>query len=140
MISSPLDTVKHFYETVFQAGDTDAVSLMMADDFVDHAPWPGHPATREGFQSGTAEMRRAFPDLTVKPKRLIAEDDKVAVVVQISGTQHGEFIGNPPTGRAFEIDAVDILRVKKGKLQEHWGVMDVERMLAQLRLAPPESS
>lgn len=140
MTGSPLDTVKQFYETVFQTGDTDAVSLMMANDFVDHAPWPGHPATREGFQSGTAEMRRAFPDLTVEPTRMIAEDDKVAVIVRISGTQHGEFMGNPPAGRAFDIEGVDILRVKEGKLLEHWGVMDVARMLAQLRLAPPESS
>lgn len=139
MTRTPLETVKHFYDTVFQTGDIDAVSLTMADDFVDHAPWPGHPATREGFQSGTAEMRLAFPDLTVEPTKMIAEDDKVAVIVRITGTQHGEFMGNPPTGRTFEIEAVDILRVKEGKLLEHWGVMDVERMLAQLRLAPPGS-
>jgi steroid delta-isomerase-like uncharacterized protein len=138
MTSNALETVKHFYETVFQTGDIDAVSLTMANDFVDHAPWPGHAATREGFQSGTAEMRAAFPDLRVEPTRMIAEDDKVAVVVRISGTQHGEFMGNAPTGRAFEIEGVDILRVKEGKLLEHWGVMDVGRMLAQLRLAPPE--
>jgi len=138
MAPTALDTVKTFYETVFQSGDTDAAGLMMAKDFVDHAPWPGHPATREGFQAGTSEMRVAFPDLTIEPIRMVEEGDKVAVVVRISGTQHGEFMGHAATGRAFDIEGVDILRVSHGKLREHWGVMDSKRMLAQLRIAPIE--
>ncbi len=136
MQPTPTETVKSFYETVFQSGDIDAASLMMADDFIDHAPWPGHPATREGFQAGTAEMRAAFPDLKIEPLKLLEEDDKVAAVVRVSGTQHGEFMGNKASGRAFAIEGVDILRVQDGKLREHWGVMDTAQMLAQLRLSP----
>jgi predicted ester cyclase len=74
--------------------------------------------------------------IRVEPLKMIEEDDKVAVVVRISGTQHGEFMGHTPTGSTFEIEGVDILRIREGKLLEHWGVMDVQRMLAQLRLAP----
>lgn len=136
MQPTPTETVKSFYETVFQSGDIDAASLMMADDFIDHAPWPGHPATREGFQAGTAEMRAAFPDLKIEPLKLLEEDDKVAAVVRVSGTQHGEFMGNKASGRAFAIEGVDILRVQDGKLREHWGVLDTAQMLAQLRLSP----
>ena len=136
MKQAATDIVRQFYETVFETGDIDAAAHFLADDFLDHAPWPGHAATRDGFQAGTAEMRTAFPDLAIKPVRLIEENDKVAAVVRITGTHHGEFIGNKPTGRAFEIDAIDILRVKDGKLCEHWGVIDSEKMLAQLRLSP----
>jgi steroid delta-isomerase-like uncharacterized protein len=136
MTARPTDVAKNFYQTVFQTGDTEAVAVLVADGFVDHAPWPGQPATREGLQAGTAEMRSAFPDLRVEPLKMIEEDDKVAVVVRISGTQHGEFMGHTPTGSTFEIEGVDILRIREGKLLEHWGVMDVQRMLAQLRLAP----
>ena len=136
MRNGALDTVKAFYETVFQSGDTEAASLMMTEDFVDHAPWPGQAATREGFRAGTAAMRAAFPDLAVKPITMIEEDDKVAVVVRITGTQHGQFMGHAPAGRSFDIEGVDILRVRDGRLSEHWGVMDSSRMLAQLRIAP----
>lgn len=135
MSPTPTETVRSFYDTVFQSGDIDAASLMMADDFVDHAPWPGHPATREGFQAGCASMRAAFPDLSIEPIKTVEEDDKVAVVVRISGTHHGDFLGNKGTGRSFEIEGVDILRVQDGKLCEHWGVMDAGQMLAQLRLS-----
>lgn len=108
----------------------------MAEDFVDHAPWPGHPPTRAGFQAGAREMRAAFPDLAIRPVKVFEEDDKVAAVVRISGTHLGEFMGTRASGRAFEIDAVDILRVRDGKLREHWGVIDTGQMLAQLRLSP----
>jgi steroid delta-isomerase-like uncharacterized protein len=130
------DIVKQFYETVFRIGDVDATEQFLSPDFLDHAPWPGQPATRDGFRAGTAAMRAAFPDLAIRPVKIIEEGDKVAAVVRISGTHHGEFIGNEATGRAFEIDAIDILRVKDSKLCEHWGVIDTEQMLAQLRLSP----
>lgn len=130
------ETVTRFYATVFQSGDVDAAGHFMADDFVDHAPWPGQPPTRAGFTAGTREMRAAFPDLAVEPVRVFEEDDKVAAVVRISGTMHGEFMGQKANGRGFAIDAVDILRVRDGKLAEHWGVIDSAQLLAQLRLSP----
>ena len=136
MTVRPADVARNFYQTVFQTGDTEAIDVLVADDFVDHAPWPGHPATRQGFQSGMTEMRSAFPDLKIEPLKMIEEDDKVAVLVRISGTQHGEFMEHAPTGSTFDIEGVDILRIREGKLIEHWGVMDAEQMLAQLRLAP----
>jgi steroid delta-isomerase-like uncharacterized protein len=136
MSRSPTDTVRRFYETVFQPGAIDTASQFIADDFVDHAPWPGQPPTRAGFEAGTVDMYKAFPDLAIEPVKLIEEEGKVAAVVRISGTQHGEFMGHAGSGRAFEIDAVDILRIDNGKLVEHWGVIDVDQMLAQLRLSP----
>lgn len=135
MSQAASDIVMQFYETVFQTGDIQATEHFMADDFVDHAPWPGQPATRDGFKAGTAEMRAAFPDLSIKPVKVLEEDGKVAAVVRISGTHHGEFLGAKPTGRAFEVDGVDILRVEDGKLREHWGVIDSNQIMAQLRLS-----
>lgn len=135
MTQAPSIIAKQFYETVFQSGDIEAAAHFMAEDFVDHAPWPGNPATRDGFQAGAAAMRAAFPDFAIKPLKVIEEEDRVAVVVRISGTHHGDFFGEKPTGRAFEVDGVDILRVKDGKLCEHWGVIDSEQIMAQLRLS-----
>lgn len=136
MTQAASEIVKQFYETIFRSGDIDAAAHFLSEDFLDHAPWPGHTATRDGFRAGAAEMRKAFPDLTIEPVKIIEEDDKVAAVVRISGTQHGEFFGSKAAGRAFEIDAIDILRIRDGRLCEHWGVIDTEQMLAQLRISP----
>jgi predicted ester cyclase len=98
----------------------------------------GHPTTRQGFPAGCAHMRATFPDLAIEPIKMFAEDDKVSVVLRISGTHHGEFMGNKASGRALEIEGVDILRAQDGKLREHWGVMGAGKMPAQLRLSPGE--
>jgi len=69
MTQAASDIVRQFYQTVFQTGDLDATMHFLSEDFLDHAPWPGHPATRDGFHAGTAEMRAAFPDLAIKLSR-----------------------------------------------------------------------
>ena len=56
MPQTATDTVRRFYETVFQSGDIDTVKHFMAEDFVDHAPWPDQPPTRAGFEAGTLQM------------------------------------------------------------------------------------
>jgi predicted ester cyclase len=63
---------------------------------------------------------------------VIAEDDRVVGYFKCSGTQRGEWRGNPSTGRRFEdIDEVYILRVKDGKLDS--AVAVVEDNLTRMR-------
>jgi predicted ester cyclase len=46
-------------------------------------------------------------------------------------------MGNEPTGRKMQIDVFDLLRVRDGRLVEHWGVPDRLGALVQLGLARP---
>ena len=68
-----------------------------------------------GFKAGLAEMRTSFPDLNVKVERVIAEGDFLAVQFRISGTQLGAFMGAAPTGKTFNIAAIDINRLSDGQ-------------------------
>ena len=43
----------------------DAIDRFIDAAFVDHAPWPGQPGTRDGFKAGFAEMHTSFPDLSI---------------------------------------------------------------------------
>lgn len=44
----------------------------------------------------------------------------------------------PPTGKAFEMGGIDILRVNdEGKVVEHWGIQDIMGAMGQLGLLPP---
>lgn len=52
----------------------------------------------------------------------------------ISGSQLGEFMGAPATGKTFSIEAIDIVRMTDGRIAEHWGVMDAAGMAGQLGL------
>lgn len=136
MAKSNQNYLNDFYEEVFNRGDVDAADRFFESSLVDHAPWPGHPATPAGFKSGLEEMRTGFPDLSIAAERIISQDDFVVGHIKISGTHLGEFIGTPGSGKTFSIEAVDIVRMNNGRIAEHWGVLDAAGMAEQLGLAP----
>ena len=80
-----------------------------APDFVDHgspdAVGPG--AARQFFSM----MFAAFPDMRFTIREQIAEGDKVLTYKTFHGTHLGPFNGIPPTGRAVDVDVMDILTV-----------------------------
>ncbi len=84
-------------------------------------------------------MRTAFPDLKFEVDFMLSDGDMVAVYLTMSGTQKGEFMGMPASGKEFNSKTVDILRIVDGKAVEHWGVMDGMTMMHQLGVTPPES-
>jgi predicted ester cyclase len=57
----------------------------------------------------------------------------------MSGTMKGEFMGMKPTGKSFNVEAFDLVRVENGKAVEHWGVLDGAAMMAQLAGTPPSA-
>ena len=124
-----------FFQNVFNRGNIEATDRYVDSSLVDHAPWPGHPATRTGFKTGLAEMRSSFPDLNVAVERIIAQDDLVVAHQRMSGTHLGAFMGTPASGRTFNVEAIDIVRMKDGRIVEHWGVLNTVGMMEQLGLA-----
>jgi predicted ester cyclase len=47
-------------------------------------------------------------------------------------------MGIPPTGKAIDVPAIDIIRFDDdGLAHEHWGVFDVMTMMQQLGVVPP---
>jgi predicted ester cyclase len=51
------------------------------------------------------------------------------------GTQIGEFMGSATSGRTFDVDAIDIVRMQDGRIVEHWGVIDEAGMARRLGIA-----
>ena len=52
----------------------------------------------------------------------------------VSGTQTGEMMGAPATGRKFQFTAMDIFRFEDGKVVERWGNADHLVLIRQLGL------
>jgi predicted ester cyclase len=48
------------------------------------------------------------------------------------GTHRGELMGIAPTGRAVQIEVIDIVRVRDGQIVDHWNVVDRLGLLQQL--------
>ena len=91
---------------------------MVAKDFVDHAiPNGTYQSMLDTFQY----LRSAMPDMRVDMYRLIEEGDCVSSLKSLMGTHTGtELFGIPATGRAMQIDLIDILRFRDGQMVENW--------------------
>lgn len=107
-------------------------------DFVDHTPLSGSSATREAVRQLYIALRDAFPDLRATTQIEAGEGDLITVRRTFEGTHTGAAFMNAPTsGRAVRFEAMDIVRVKRGKITERWGVMDLPGLLLQLRGVAP---
>jgi steroid delta-isomerase-like uncharacterized protein len=134
--------VRQMVEEIFNRGNTGLVDNFLAPDFVEREELPpGIPRDREGVKQLTTIFRSAFPDFKVTIDDIVAEGDKVVIRATWSGTQRGEFMGVPPTGKSISIGVIDIIRIAEGKYVEHWGIMDRMAMMQQLGVMPaPQQS
>lgn len=118
------------------AGDMPAFESLLAPDGVEHAAPPGMPQTRETAIQFISMLRAAFPDLHYTLEDVIAEGDLVVQRATASGTMKGEFLGMPATGKSATWTEIHIVRVKDGKIVEHWANSDQVGMMQQLGLMP----
>ena len=118
------------------AGDLSQLESLVAPDGADHAVPPGMPPTRESAIQFLTMFRAAFPDLHYTLEDVIAEGERVVQRATASGTMKGEFLGMPATGKSATWTEIHIVRVKDGKIVEHWASVDQLGMLQQLGLAP----
>ena len=62
-----------------------------------------------------------FPDMQVDILDLIEEHERIAVQARFTGTHSAELCGVPATGKKISFEALEIFRVKNGKIVESWG-------------------
>jgi predicted ester cyclase len=121
-----------FIEGYQNGGDEAVLQDTIADDFVDHTNFPGLPAGRPGVKAIFDMFRSAFPDFHSEVLDQAAEGDKVWTYKTFSGTQRGELMGIPPTGREVAWTLIDIVRIRDGQIVEHWNVVDLMGLMQQL--------
>ena len=128
--------VRYFYEEIVNQKKRAGLDEFIDPNYVDHFTPPGIPGGLEGARQTFDMFLTAFPDLHFTVEDLIAEGDEVVARATMSGTQHGAFMGIPPTGKQVTITGIDINRFVGGKSVEHWLEMDTLGLLQQLGVVP----
>lgn len=117
-------------------GDLAVADAVFAPDLVHHGLFPHTPGVA-GAKQFVLALRQAFPDLRATVEDEIAEGDRVAQRLTLSGAQWGEYSGLPPTGRRATWQLVAIQRLgRDGKFAEHWFIWDQLGLLQQLGALP----
>ena len=95
----------------------------------------GSKPTIAGMKEDFQFLYQSFPDYRLIIEDIVVNDDKVWLHMTCTGTNKGGFMG-PPNGKSFKITVMDVVRLKDGKVVEHWGVPDRFAVLMQLGLIP----
>ena len=129
-------SIRRLYDLI-NAGDIDGFGRQVAEDFVEHEELPGIPPTKEGVLQYFRMMLAAFPDMRMDVEDVIASGDKAVARVTVTGTNQGEFMGMPATGKSASVKLIDITRFgDDGLAREHWGVVDQLALMQQLGAIP----
>jgi hypothetical protein len=108
-----------------------SLDALMAHDFVLHM----HAQQAQGRDVGKQVIEdeiKAFPDLHVTIKDIVAEGDKVCVRLHETATHRGAYRGLAPTGNKLAYTVVAIWRVVEDQIVEGWIVYDQLDFLKQL--------
>jgi predicted ester cyclase len=115
--------------------DTAALFEMYDPGYIEHMPDGDH--TLEQLKRGVPLFFAAFPDLKFTIEDMVAEGDKVAYRVTVTGTHTGgPYMGLAPGGRKIAMRNTSIKRIANGRLAESWGTLDSLSMMQQLGLIP----
>ena len=115
------------YSDAMFAGDQEAVFSYWAPDFHSHVTDRVRPDKVGSDVRGNElewwnQVRGAFPDFTFDVNLLIEKDDLVVSNWTVKGTHTGTpFYDGPASGKPVEINGTAVLRIRDGKIVEHWG-------------------
>ncbi len=129
--------VRRFFDEMLNPGNAEVGDELFAVDAIDHAAFPDQVAGREGFKQAVRMVHAAFPDIRYTFEDMIAEGDRVATRWTLRGTQTGEFLGIPPTGKAVVVTGINVLRFANGQIVECWETWDRLGLMQQLGVLPP---
>ena len=129
-------TIVRRYQEIYNRNDLEALSEVVSEDLLTPQIMPGLPTGMEGAKAAHRLMLAGFPDFQTRIDDLLAEGDKVAARITMSGTNTGSFMGIPPTGKQVSFTGMYIARIVDGKIVEHWGEEDSIGLLQQLGAMP----
>src|SRR5215216_3859474 len=114
---------RRYFEQILNGGNFSVAEKVLASGFIFRNP----PIVTHGineFTTAIATVRAGFPDLHFTIHDEIAEADKVVIRWTVTGTQRGDFLGHPASGKTIDVTGINIFRIAGERVQEIWVNMD----------------
>ena len=101
-IKRNIELMKQFEQVINTADEAKAEQLITQDaSFITPAsPTPLYGG--KGYLSLVHWLRQSFPDVQWHALDIVAQEDKVAVLWECTGTHKGDFMGIPATNKQFK--------------------------------------
>lgn len=126
--------VRRMYEEAWGEGRLEVVDECVAPGAVDHVAFRGQADFRAAVRGVIQMVRAAIPDLRHTIEDLIAEGDRVAWRVVVTGTHTGgPLFGVPAGGRPIQLEQFHIVQCDDhGRCVQHWANVAADELIRQI--------
>jgi steroid delta-isomerase-like uncharacterized protein len=109
------------YIEAFNRGDIEALRQLFTPDAIVQGVlgWGGLDKVEPIWR----ELHSAFA-VVLTAEEMVAEGNTVAVRYTERGTFRGPFRGNEPTGKPYELVAMEWFEMRDGRIHRRWGARD----------------
>jgi len=128
------DRARRLIEVGIGQGDLLVLDELMAADIVEHQR--GNREGRDGAKQVARTLHTWMSEFSLTVEDVAVAGDVVWTRNRARGINTGSVMGNPPTGKAIEVDVIDILRFEDGIAVEHRGIADQLGMMQQVGAMP----
>ena len=128
-VAANVRVVETFLQDVLDGHHGDHAANYLTRDAQFHAGTVGNFTGRATVAGVLAGIVAAIPDLHANVQDIFGHGDEVVVRLVVTGTQEGPLLGIPATGRHLQWDAIDLYRLKGGKISQEWASEDLTAIL-----------
>lgn len=124
-----------YFEEVINQQKVELIPQLFAPEFV-YYDLHDFSETKDNVASFQEVMRgffKAFPDAHYTVKNMIAEGDKVAAEIIVTGTHKGDFMGIPATNKSLKVSETYGFTIKNGKIIESRRLVDFAAFFEQIK-------
>jgi predicted ester cyclase len=109
--------VTRLYEEFFNRGRKELLGELISTTYTNHT----HGGQgRDAFERSADAIRSAVEGLHFNVEDTLAEADRVAIRLTVTGKQVGPFFGTPATGEKIERRILTIFRLEEGLITDSW--------------------
>ena len=134
-----LATTHEVYRAI-ETGDSATLSKHISADAVDHGGGPnGEDVKGAEVIRMLANFHKDIDNLKVEVIEEAASDDHIFAVVRMTGTTN-KAVWGMPKGHNMDNKSIDLIKVKDGKMVDHWAYFEMAEVMKMMGGAKPESS
>lgn len=130
-----LSRMRRLIEVGIGKGDLAVIEELIAPSCIEHQR--GNNPGSDGVKQVAETLHRWMSDFSLSVEDVAVSGDLVWTRNRARGVNTGAVMGNPPSGKAIEVDVIDICRFEGGQVVEHWGIADQVGLMLQVGAIPP---
>lgn len=129
--------VHEFYARIWNAGDLEAASALLAPDFSFRSSLGNELRGQDAFIEYVLVVRGSLSEYHCEVLDCVSEGDRAFAKMRFSGLHTAEFRGFPPTGRPVEWLGAALFRFEGDSIADLWVLGDVQGLDAMLEAGRP---